>query len=677
MSVESSWDLVSRFQPRCLSVFAARDSSSPSHNPFDDAVSDVSSHAIGVVFGTDTGSLHYRAYSPGQRLPQRGLSSPSSGSRAAPAPQQPLGSSSSSAIAPVPRSYYPVDLSSLLPGPVTACVQISPLVFLLLVDDQKGNYLGAQLAALQQGHWRVLTSSNKTSHLLPRMACAVFSASTGLVYAAGRTLASLSGTDYHSMQQQQQQQDKDTQLLHMAVRGELAKAAAGKQLVFHAVLPAPGARSGADAMALTANGQVLICAVGNAFYAIAGTEPMASDAVPTPTSQSMQQQQTTTECVKVLVFPQSSQVHPVIAINLHDPTLDPDWSLVFLANGRECAVVDIYYSFSASRVSCSKPRHGTVTCASPILSAASSWPWIAILTSDGLVSIRSSSCMAIALRTVEVGNRPNDFFCLRSLADGFQTWIVAISYSGAGKLLQCHADTTQDLSDRLMRLAIDAFGGSGFPRVELAEAVHASFTATSYVGPEPCQQTRLLLQQYLEAVLGLTDFPSGGKSGWPTDLANEAAEEVHHGALNRNTSGRGMAHSTIISASTPAALLVGSALLCLVCMQVSPFQPGLANRAARACAEKIGVVLEDTTTNNHIPDAARSLCEMVADKMLKESLSLLSLVSGSSPAPIARGPRSTQAAIYTDFVEAAIWLLRACGKVRRTGFDHFNVTLAF
>jgi hypothetical protein len=94
--------------------------------------------------------------------------------------------------------------------------------------------------------------------------------------------------------------------------------------------------------------------------------------------------------------------------------------------------------------------------------------------------------MAIPLRTVEVGNRPNDYFLLRTLQDATQVapWIVALAYSGEAKVLQCQPDTAQDLADRLMRHAIDAFGANGFPRSELAEAVNASFTATSYVGPE-------------------------------------------------------------------------------------------------------------------------------------------------------------------------------------------------
>lgn len=80
-----------------------------------------------------------------------------------------------------------------------------------------------------------------------------------------------------------------------------------------------------------------------------------------------------------------------------------------------------------------------------------------------------------------------------------------------------------------MRHSIDAFGANGFPRAELAEAVHESFTATSYVGPEASLQARELLRYYLEAVLGLTDWESGGTSGWPTELSTGDGHDCSFG----------------------------------------------------------------------------------------------------------------------------------------------------
>lgn len=674
MSVEATWDLHTSSSPRSLCIFSAPNSSeSTSNNPFD-AVKDTTSsstRAIAAVFGTEIGSLHYRTYAAIHRASLRGglgstasASSPAAATRSslmsAPVVQSPLGSSGSSATPKrtqqqVPRSYFPIDLKShSLPGSVVACLQLTSssagahnkkAVFLLLVDDGRGaggTTFAAHIMSLHQGafHHHVNLS-------LPRMSCAAFDKRAGLVFCTGRTVSSLPPEAW----------EEDVVVKRSGSRFPSSSSSNRnmKRIVFDKrLVPAPGARSGQDGIAVTANGNVAVVAVSNAFYAVAGSEA-DEEGVMAPLEQK--------EAVKILSLTQSSQVHPAIVLDLQDESVDQDWSCIFLANGRECAAVDMYYGPpSAPRISFTKPRNGNVTLASPILAAASSWPWIAILTSDGLISVRSPSCMAIPLRTVEVGTQPNDYFVLRALRDETQTapWIIAAAYSGEGKVLQCQADSAQDLADRLMRLAIDAFGANGFPRAELADALHASFTATSYVGPEATPKARSLLQQYLEAVLGLTDWESGGTSGWPTELSSG---DSHHGtfgeSLEGSYSGRG-APPTVVSAATPAALLTGSALLCLVCMQLNPPNASLANRAAKSCAEKMGVVIDTDA-----PDAARDVCEMIADKVLREAPSTFSLLSGSSPAPIARGARSTQASAFTEFIETAIWLLRACGKHER------------
>lgn len=685
---ESSWELVTNDQPRSVCLYVARDSSgaSASYNPFDAAVADISSaQAVAVVFGTDKGSLHYRTFPSPTSSTQKGtVSSPTLGSRSTPI-QYPLGSSEPQSTtgrsSSVPKTFLPVDLTSpRFPGSVVLVQQTSPNLFLLLVDDHESDsapssrtnqYWAGHVASLEHGQWRVLTMpSQKTrpsSDFLPRMTGAVWSKATGIVYTAGRTLASLTATHQGLGDMQQLTslfwpQDLLSSSSNSSARGAYCSNSNMKRYTFHATLPAPGARTGSESLGLTAQGQVVVCAVGSAFYAVAGTEMN-----PNVHSQHgfletrgahLPQTQSTNECVKIMSFAQTSQVHPVLVLDIPDPTLEQDWSAVFLANGRECAVVDLFYSYPSPRVT-SSVRHGSVTCPSPILGAAASWPWIAILTSDGLVSIRSPSCLGVSLRTVEIG-RPNDYFCLRTWAEEDESWIVATSYSGAAKVLPCHTETAQDFSDRLMRLAIDAFGANGFPRVELAEAVNASFTATSYVGPEPSQQARLLLLHYLEASLGLTDFASGAKSGWPTDLSRESKPEQHRGALTGRASGRGVLLPSAVSVLTPDTLLTSTSLLCLVCMQVSPPQSSLASRATIACAEKIGLVLDDSMGFQ----ASEIVCEKIAEKMLKEASSLFNLVSGSSPTPITRGPRSSSASMYTDFMEAAVWLLRACGKVR-------------
>ena len=147
--------------------------------------------------------------------------------------------------------------------------------------------------------------------------------------------------------------------------------------------------------------------------------------------------------------------------------------------------------------------------------------------------------------------------------------------------------------------------------------MNVSFAATSYTNPIASTntsttsgsggealtlQSRNVFKQYLEAVLGLTDFDGGSSSGWPMEFVTTSADaDVNHGSYpNRATmtaiggiglAGRGpltpAAGSTSSSSSTTA-LLCATALLCLVCSHVSPPNASLANRAAKTCSERIG-----------------------------------------------------------------------------------------
>jgi hypothetical protein len=301
-------------------------------------------------------------------------------------------------------------------------------------------------------------------------------------------------------------------------------------------------------------------------------------------------------------------------------------SLVFLASGRECAVVEIMHNprlYSNNRhtrsnhsfeedfdedmqnsllpsasISCGSivvgpPRHGIATLASPILAAVglvsasspsslSTTPLVAILTSDGLVHTRSPSFISIPLSTIEVGNRPNDFFTLQALPN---KKVVAGSYSGEARLIAFREDTEQDLADRMMKLAIDAFGSTGFPRAELAEAIGATFSATSYVGPEPTAGARNILKQYLETCLGLDmsgDF--GGAALYKRFLYG------HHGDNDNDHSNGDDSEVNASLSSFAASYLTATAMLCLLCTQLSTPNSSLANRASKACATKFGVV---------------------------------------------------------------------------------------
>ena len=552
-------------------------------------------------------------------------------------------------------------------------------------------------------------------------------------------------------------------------------------------LPPPGARGGQDSLIVTSGGYVAVVAVGNSIYAIPGIEV---DILSSSTTTAMNYQSATTTAAavvgggintkkdkpkteapaytKVHSFSQSSQIHPVILVDVNDKSINQnEWSALLVGNNRECAIIDLHHDSRYHTASVSAPRNGSVTTQSPILAAASSWPFITLLTSDGLISVRSTSCLAIPLKTVEVGTRPNDFFTMRSFRGGNDIdihtirrrqhqlqqrqynnnfpmptfnnsnenlinvdiydeglpFLLCMSYSGRAKVLRCRADTLQDLADRFMRISIDAFGGNGFPRNQLADALNASFTATSYVGPEPTEQSRNLLRQYLEVVLGLSEFESGAVSGWLT--IESTPQRDHHTATTRmlsaatpprnsgsynpfmqnkyqqqpqmfsptsgtfrsivnndanssnNNNNNEIYWSPVVTEDTPNALLTGTALLCLVCTQLLPSPKGsLANKAARSCSSNMGVVVIDSINDSGISNSTIAVIEIVAERLLKEashqSVSLLSNNSASRERIVASsGNRTTgnsrynQASTHMEFVEAATWLLRSCGRHER------------
>lgn len=732
--------------------------------------------------------------------------------------QPPLGvTPSGRPPANLPRPYFPVDLPrNSLPGPVVGVVAATIAgggtsislsqrpVFLVLVDDNRGSTSGqgsyvATLVTLQHGAFSKLTTTSTSSiNALPRVSCATYHPRCGFVLCGGKRIVTIPHSQF--MDEPQQPEHRMSRMSFLGGGGSSSNkqrrsgtgsrmSSSSAQYHHHqyqyyttvmdfsgSSLPPPGARGGQDGLTITSNGHVAVVAVGNSVYAVPGVEvdpskyhdhhhdstgtggggsrkaPTTMDGIGRGGSSSTNI--VAPECVKVLTFGQSSQVHPVIIVDIQDRSMDPDWSSLLLANGRECAVVDIQYDSHHNSASVASPRNGIVTVASPILSVASSWPFLTLLTSDGLVSLRSPSCLAIPLKTFEVGTQPNDFFSLRTFRSGGAVgvvdqhhavpdgpsvggavgsssivntittggsgssgmtlpWILCMSYSGQARVLQCRADSVQDLSDRFMRLSIDAFGSNGFPRNQLAEALNATFTATSYVGPEPTPESRNLLRQYLEAILGLTDFEGGASSGWATELSKnlrggdmnnynnthslatsatfhmgnitsafaDAASSASGGGGGKNaaihkttgssSSSRVLAHTDstpVVTAASPNALLTGTALLCLVCTQLSPNPKGsLANRAAKACAAKMGVVILGPDTR-HISDASIAVNEIVAERLLKEASKNMTLLHPAPPSVGGGGKRNSNYALanmHMEFVEAATWLLRSCGRHER------------
>jgi len=728
MSLESTWDLAVPSQPRSFCVCTPHDVTLASAfgsnsqatqqqqqnatNPFEAAAAHPSDPPIAqaIVVGTEQGSLHFRAYAPVSHA--AGLLTGDATQKQQQQKTQPghnphhiqaaLGISKTPAtsISPnndtnLPRAHFPVDFSSsasrVLGGPVVTLVGVSPQLFLALVDDHRGTsgaHPGAFVAhwiTLSQGRFGVWQGSGSGDSLqLPRMSCAVYHPHCGIVYAAGRQLGQIAVPEPALLSHHPSQQ----RFLATATANSTRNHQFFHYRFGHASLLAPGARSGPDAMAISNNGSVVVVAVGNSFVAMTGIHQSSSAAAMMMDQDDINDSNAMSSCplntgtgnmssrtTKLISFAQSSQVHPVLCLDVKDPSvMDQDWSCWFMASSRACSVVD-FYNAPPPRLTCSNPRGGTVTLASPILAAATSWPWLVVLTSDGLLSVRSPSCLAIALRTVEVGTRPNDYFSSRTLVVYPQTWIVAISYAGHAKVLQCLPDTAQELADRFMRLAIDALGANGFPRAALAEAVHASFTATSYVGPEPTPHSRYLFKHYLEAILGLMDLESGATTSWLV-RGSGVGEAAHHGSF-----GEAHSHQTalnpaprrnlwqdrlppVVSAASPPSLLTGTALLCLVCASIQPTQPSLANRAAKACVNQLGMIV---TPQQLASDGAVQVCESVADILLQDSTyqqpdGNFSLLSGSSPKPIVP---SANKGVQMEFVEAAVWLLRSCGKHER------------
>jgi hypothetical protein len=670
-------------------------------------------------------------------------------------------------------------------------VQQQAPIFLVLVDDHKGSNkqggaYAASLVTLQNGAFtKVNTTDNNSNNIQPschprfklpsRISCATYNEKCGgFVVCGGKRIITVPTSQYRIDAAGENNEKGGGNALSRMVGGGSNKQRQQQRRVIpqnttiidfsSTSLPPPGARSGGqDSLIVTSNGHVVVVAVGNSIYAVPGIEVdvsssgtnndtnnnntiSTSNANANGTSSSSAVSATSRsdapEYIKVYSFGQSSQIHPVILVDVNDKSIDDEeWSTLLVCNGRECAVVDLHYDSRHHSASVSPPRNGSVNTLSPILAAASSWPFILLLTSDGLISVRGTSCLAIPLKTIEVGTRPNDFFTLRSFrGDNNNTdnirrqrqiqqqqqqqyaldpynrnnvhnfdddydeglpWMLCMSYSGQAKVLRCKADTAQDLADRLMRISIDAFGGNGFPRNQLAEALNASFTATSYAGPEPTSHSRNLLRQYLEAVLGLAEFESGASSGWPTTIGTPSGSSTNKASLSNpfsvNNTGRYsptsgnfrtafdddatnnnnkfmVDSSPIVTEDSPNALLTGTALLCLVCTQLSPSPKGsLANRAARACSLKMGVIVIDSMNNSGISNASIAVNEIVAERMLKEasnqSMSLLNNTSSSTAGMVASsGKRNTgyaQASMHMEFVEAATWLLRSCGRHER------------
>jgi len=636
-------------------------------------------------------------------------------------------------------------------------------IFLLLVDDNRGpsnaspGAYTCHVVALQHGSFTKLNVIN-----LPRVSCVDYHHNAGYVFAAGSMVSSLpvnvSSVVLSHQQQEHQHSNSGMKIqaptisyncglpsasrpgqnaLALTCDGNVAVVAANT--TFYAVPGGGFGRGKQNTRGTSIN--------NNAIKVLSFTQP--SQVFP---------------AIVVNVTPTS---HTHSSSNIAGS--NKITSVLFLASGKECAILEIVYDprhagingggsiSNSSRaaavgpVTCTPPRNGIAQLPSPILatclilsdsfssstlhtqhqqpyprqrggrenlssrlqfrsnSEQSSPPTVTmmgVLTSDGLVQIRSISCIAIPMFTVEVGNRPNNFFALRAMPPTPSPQqqsqhrfgkLVSVSYSGDARVVACtRMDKPQDLADRLMKLSIDAFGTSGFPRKELAEALHASFSATSYVGPESSIQKRMELKQYLEATtLNAIATDGSNSDGYTSPAWNMhglllgEAEEENNNVMKSNIFADIDNNDELDSSNTnngesasPLAI-TGVALLCLVCAHLNPPNGSLASRAAKAIAThatKIGFSFVSEANKTPVV----TVVEKIVDRLLREananSISLLGSTSsrGSSLAGSGGGGRGhhnqggsvtspphrqkSNMATSIEFVESAVWLLRSCGR---------------
>jgi len=298
-------------------------------------------------------------------------------------------------------------------------------------------------------------------------------------------------------------------------------------------------------------------------------------------------------------------------------------SMVLLTCGRDFTACEVLFDTRHSSLILAESDL-VATLKSPILDASSvciaNRPLAIILTSDGLAHVRSPSCIEVPLATIELGTKLNDYFLIQKLPGAR---IIAASYSGDARIVAIKEDSMQDKADRMMKLSIDAFGANRFPRTQLAEAIGATFSATSYVGTEPSDRTKSILKKYLGSLLGLTS-DVGNTECWLDDQSTFENDP--------------MSSSLLIS---------GTALLSYTCAIMKSPNGTLACRAARLCVTK--------ATGYKCPSALAAVCANLADEMLKLVSASWSLISGHNKKTI----------LGMEFVETSLWLLRLCGKYDR------------
>ncbi len=123
-----------------------------------------------------------------------------------------------------------------------------------------------------------------------------------------------------------------------------------------------------------------------------------------------------------------------------------------------------------------------------------------------------------------------------------------------------------------------------------------------------------------------------------------------------------------ISSLGSNSLLACMTLLCWVCYQLSPPGGAAAVRASKACASAVGIL-----SLLLLSKAVVAVCELVADRLLKEVMStlmalfsllmrllLVSVLIVSSSTSVSSS-RALQVIATMEIVKSTVWLLRSCG----------------
>lgn len=676
-TITAAWDLIPSSSPRSACVFSAPSiqkkdtiaaaatanttattttgtTRNNSTNPFDDVkpissssssnvATQVAKHAI--LFGTEKGGLHYRCY-PSHFGNVGRISSNSRGGTVM--------------ISPLSRDVHPLhqpidldgqnDNTTKMNGSIAGIIPgFNHELYLILVDDnfnaggQTPGTFVSHLITIQQNSFIKLNQRNS------RMSAAAYHPKTGFVYVVGTSILSL---NIHNLMAQQHLLDESR---HQ------------QQIVYNCqnVLPSNARSGGQDSFLIICDGNVAVLSIGNSFYAVDSEGKFVN---------------------KLLSFHHQSSIHPVIIIDVKQQQEDyehtmEDRSLVFLASGRECTTLEISYNNNNNTSSnddfptdnkknpIQVQKNAIVSVSAPIVSAtsislqnnkkgsgSSTSSMLALLTSDGLIHLRSPACLSVPLNIVEVGTRPNEYFSVKSLSPSTSSSsedsnnnsknmnklsMIALGVSGDTKILTCRPDSRQIQADRIMRLCIDAFGVDNFAsRLDLAEALNISFSATSHKGPEPTSYSRKVLFEYLQVALGLSDHHSTGFIPLLYNSTDEEEDEDEEDVMNKviprgvfdtfspssssftqsknnnnnNATQHRLNNAKLISPQTIPYYLTGTALFCQVCTLI-PNSLNLAKRASQKCTSKIPL-------DPQISPPTLRVCEAVIEKLPEEYLEI-------------------------------------------------------